>query len=116
MNMMKSIEMRRCDARVEMIRAEFGAVMAARIMEAEALDFLWEARVSERYLGQHVGAIDDDEDRFEDISRIAFLSHLDGEWHAGICLMDGDGNSIDLLWKRRFESILEARLAFDRAC
>ena len=33
--------------------AEFGAVLAARIMEAEAADFLWEARVKERYLGQH---------------------------------------------------------------
>ena len=33
--------------------AEFGAVLAARIMEAEAVDFLWDARVKERYLGQH---------------------------------------------------------------
>ena len=57
-----------CEAAVEALRAEFGAVLAARIMEAEALDFLWEARVRERYLGQHFG-LDDDCDA--ELSRVA---------------------------------------------
>ena len=42
-----------CEGLVDALRAEFGVVLAARILEAEELDFLWDARVSERYLGQH---------------------------------------------------------------
>jgi hypothetical protein len=53
MNMMSTIG-RGCDAAVDALRAEFGAVLAERIIEAEAVDFLWESRVAERYLGQQV--------------------------------------------------------------
>lgn len=115
MTMMSAIGTRCCDARIEGLRAEFGAILAERIIEAEAMDFLWEARIGERYLGEQIGgAIDDDED-FEDVSRIAFLSILDGAWHAGICLIDGEGNAVDLLWKRQFSQRAEAEIAFERA-
>lgn len=116
MNMISTIGMRPCDVQLEAIRAEFGAVMAARILDAEAVDFLWEARMCERYLGQCVDVIFDEEDAAEEVSRIAFLSDFDGAWHAGICLVNGEGNVVELLWRRQFESILEAQMAFDRAC
>ena len=45
MNMISAISKRPCDARVDDLRAEFGAILADRIIEAEALDFLWEGRV-----------------------------------------------------------------------
>ena len=48
-----------CEARLDALRAEFGVVLAARIIDAEELDFLWDARVSERYLGQHFGSESD---------------------------------------------------------
>ena len=54
MTMISAIANGRCEALVEGLRAEFGAILADRILEAEAADYLWEARLKERYLGQHV--------------------------------------------------------------
>lgn len=105
----------RCDALVEGLRAEFGAILADRILEAEAADYLWEARQKERYLGQHIdvgfGEIEDE----RELSRIAFLSSLGGVWHTALCLVDGEGMAVDLLWKTSFDSREAAEAAFDRA-
>jgi hypothetical protein len=104
-----------CEARVEQLRTEFGATFAARIIEAEAADFLWGARLRQRYLGQHfdIGfAAEDDE---TELSRIAVLSLLDGVWHVAACLVDGEGQPVDLLWKQRFGARQEAEPAFERA-
>lgn len=104
-----------CEAKVEALRAELGAVLAARILEAEAADFLWDARVKERYLGQHIDVgFGSDEDETE-LSRIAILSFLGGSWHAGCCLVDGEGSPVDLLWKQSLIGREEAEAAFDRA-
>jgi hypothetical protein len=104
---------------VEGLRQEFGcadvAALAERIFEAEKVDFHWEARVRERYLGQHLPLDYSDEDASEDISRIAILSFLAGRWHAGICLVDGEGCAVDLLWLRSFDGRDEAAEMFDRA-
>lgn len=115
MNMISMNPMGRCDARIDALRAEFGGILADRILEAEAADFLWESRVLERYLGQHVNAIPADESVSEDVSRVAFLSLLDGCWHAGIGLIDGEGAAVDLLWKRKFNGREEAEYAFIHA-
>jgi hypothetical protein len=104
-----------CEARFEAIHAEFGATLAARIIESEAADFLWEARVKERYLGQHFDVgLGFGEDEIE-LSRVAFLSLLGGRWHAGTCIVDGEGLAVDLLWRRTFESKDEAEAGFERA-
>jgi hypothetical protein len=104
---------------VEGVRAELGcsdiAALADRIFEAEKVDFHWQARVRERYLGQHFALDFDGEDAGEDISRIAILSFLAGRWHAGICLVDGNGCAIDLLWMRSFERHEDAEDAFVKA-
>jgi hypothetical protein len=100
-----------CEARVEALHAEFGAVLAARIIEAEAVDFLWDARVKERYLGQHFDVCFEAEDEAE-LSRIAILGFLDGRWHAGTCLVDCEGRAADLLWKESFSERAEAEAAF----
>jgi len=115
MNMISMNPIGRCDDRIDALRAELGGILADRILEAEAADFLWESRVLERYLGQHVDAIPADESMSEDISRVAFLSLLDGCWYAGICLIDGEGAAVDLLWKRNFDSRAEAEHAFRHA-
>ena len=101
-----------CEGLVDALRAEFGAVMAARILEAEELDFLWDARVSERYLGQHFGPECDDA---IELSRIAIVSFLDGSWHAAVCLADGDGDARALLWEQRCGDRAEALAAYERA-
>jgi hypothetical protein len=115
MNIISTVGMSRCDALVDALRAELGGVLAERVIEAEAADFLWESRVRERYLGQHIDAIDHEEFSSEEVSRIAFLSFLDGRWHAGICLVDGEGAAMELVWKRAFQRCEEAEMAFVRA-
>jgi hypothetical protein len=104
-----------CDAVVDALRAEFGAVLAERIIQAEALDFLWEARVRERYVGQQINWEIDDEDASQELSRVSILSVLDGRWYAGLCLVDGEGAAVELLWKRKFGSRVEAESELLRA-
>lgn len=115
MTMISAIANGRCDALVEGLRAEFGAILADRILEAEAADYLWEARLKERYLGQHVdvGFCDDEDER--ELSRVAILSYLGGVWHAASCLVDGEGMAVDVFWKRSFDSREAAEAAFGRA-
>ena len=105
----------RCDALVDGLRAEFGAIMADRILEAEAADYLWEARVKERYLGQHFDVGFDDSEDERELSRIAIVSFLGGCWHVAACLVDGEGMAADLLWKRSYDGEDEALAAFQRA-
>jgi hypothetical protein len=104
---------------VEGLRMEFGcrdiAAIADRVFEAEKADFHWNARVRERYLGQHLPVDFADEDECEDVSRMAIMSFLTGRWHAGICLVDGDGCALDLLWIWSFERHEDALDALDRA-
>ena len=115
MTMISAITNGRCDAVVDALRAEFGVVLAARILEAEAMDFLWDARVKERYLGQHFDVSFGDEQGETELARIAILSFLDGRWHAASCLVDGEGMTVDLLWKRSFDQQDEAQAAFECA-
>jgi hypothetical protein len=114
MNMMYPIA-RRCDARVEELRAEFGAILAERIIEAEAVDFLWEARVIEHYLGQHPVSEWLDDGAGDELSRVLVLSCLAGEWVMGLCLVDGEGHPVELVWKRNFGAEMAASEAFHRA-
>ena len=115
MNIISTVGTSRCEALVDALRAEFGGVLAQRVIEAEAAEFLWESRLRERYLGQHIDAFDDQEFPREEVSRVVFLSFLDGCWHAGICLVDGEGSATELLWKRSFLSSDEAGIAFVEA-
>ena len=104
---------------VEGLRSELGcsdiAVLAERIFEAEKADFHWQARLRERYLGQHLPVDPGDDDSSDELSRIAILSFLGRRWHAGICLVDGEGGAVDLLWLRSFERHGDASETFERA-
>ncbi len=115
MTMISAMSNGGCEAVVEALRAEFGAILAERIIEAEAADFLWDARVKERYLGQHLDVWFGDEQSETELARIAILSFLGGRWHAALCLVDGEGMAVDLLWKRSFDQQDEAQAAFERA-
>ncbi len=114
MNMISAVPQRGCDAIVEDLHAQFGAILADRIIEAEAMNFLWEGRLRERYLGLHVADMVDEE-LSEDVSRIAVLSSIGGRWYVGLCLVDGEGEAIDLLWKREYRSRSDAEIALERA-
>lgn len=110
--MFAGAQARSSNAQLEALKVQFGSVLASRILEAEAADFHWQARVRERYIGQH---LDDDFGCGEELSRIAILSDLGGQWHAGVCLVDGDGEVEALLWLRSFAGLEDAHLTFDRA-
>lgn len=99
-------------AQLEALKVQFGAVIASRILEAEAADFHWQARVKERYVGHY---LDDAFGTGEELSRVAILTDLNGHWHAGLCLVDGDGAVEALLWLRTFAQREEAETTFDRA-
>jgi hypothetical protein len=107
-----SAQVQHSNAQLEALKAQFGSVIASRILEAEAADFHWQARVRERYVGQY---LDEDFGFGEKLSRVAILSDLGGHWHAGVCLVDGDGEVETLLWLRSFAQRDEAECTFERA-
>ena len=115
MTMISAIESGAVAARIGALETEFGAILAGRIMEAEALDFVWEARLKERYLGQHFDVCFPPDEEDIELSRIAVLSCLGGRWHVGVCLVDGEGAPVDLLWRQSFEERAEAKTGFQRA-
>ena len=115
MNMMTTMATCGCGTRLDALEAEYGAMIADRIFEAEAADFLWESRIGERYLGQQSGIDLDGDDGDFAWSRIALLSRLGGHWHVGLCLVDGEGVPVELVWKRAFECDRDARALFVRA-
>ena len=100
--------------RIETGCADVGA-LAERIFEAEKAEFHWDARVRERYLGQHVPLDFGEEDADAELSRIAILSFVAGRWHAGICLVDNEGCASELLWIRSFAQREDAEETFARA-
>ncbi|MEO8455553.1 MAG: hypothetical protein ABI454_10360 [Sphingomicrobium sp.] len=87
-------------------------VLADRIIEAEAADFHWDARVRERYLGQHFGFDLNAEEADEELAPMAILSFLARKWHVGICLVDGEGSAVEMLWLRSFSDCADAEIAF----
>lgn len=85
-----------------------GEALAQRFLEAEESDFLWDARVSERWLGAYEST---DEAVFE-LDRVAIVGRLDGRWFVAVSIVDGDGNAHGLMGRRHFRSERKAREAF----
>ena len=85
-----------------------GEALAQRFLEAEESDFLWDARVSERWLGAYESI---DEEDFE-LDRVAIIGRLDGRWFVAVSIIDGDGNAQGLMGRRSFRSERRAREAF----
>jgi hypothetical protein len=104
---------------VEGLRLEFGCAdvgaLAERIFEAEKVEFHWEARIAERYLGQHSPLDFLDEDGNGELARVAILSFVGRRWHAGVCLVDGEGCATELMWLRSFDRREDAADMFARA-
>lgn len=73
-----------------------GEALACRFLEAEESDFLWDARVQERWLGSYESIDGDD----LELDRIAICGRLDGRWFASVMLVDGDGMARGTLAKR----------------
>lgn len=97
------------------LQIEFGSRaaegLAHHFLEAEQVDFHWDARVSERWLGAYEAQ---DDDNLE-LDRIQILGLLDGRWFIATCIVDGDGNAHGMLGCRNFGSESAARKAFSDA-
>ncbi|NKJ44858.1 hypothetical protein [Novosphingobium sp. SG720] len=85
-----------------------GEALAARFLDAEESDFLWDARASERWLGAYES---NEEEDFE-LDRMAIVGRLDGRWFVAVCIIDGDGNPHGLMGRRSFKNERQAREAF----
>ena len=85
--------------------------LAHHFLEAEEVDFHWDARVSERWIGAYK-AQDDDE---LELDRVAIMGRLVGRWFVATCIVDGDGNAHGMLGCRNFSSENAARKAFSDA-
>lgn len=73
-----------------------GEALAHRFLEAEETDFLWDARIEERWLGSYESIDEDD----QELDRIAICGRLDGRWFASVMLVDGDGMAHETMGKR----------------
>jgi hypothetical protein len=88
-----------------------GAALAHRFLEAEEVDFHWDARVQERWIGAYAN-LDDEE--FE-LDRVGIIGRLDGRWFVAVMIVDGDGNAHGMMGKRIFGRERKAREAFASA-
>ena len=88
-----------------------GEALARRFLEAEEMDFRWDARASERWLGVYASAEEED---FE-LDRIAICGQLEGKWYAATMIVDGDGSARGMLGCRSFGSERAAREALAQA-
>ena len=90
---------------------DVGEALAHRFLDAEEVDFLWDARIEELWIGGYEGASDDD----LELDRVRILGWLDGRWFVAVMIVDGDGWPHGLMGKRDFSSVSRARMAFANA-
>ena len=98
-------------ALVSGLELEFGRgaeALAHRFLEAEEVEFHWDARVQERWIGAYWSG---GGDGFE-LDRVRVLGRLDGRWFVAVMIVDGDGNAHGMMGKRLFRSASGAGRAF----
>ena len=88
-----------------------GGALARRFLDAEESDFLWDARVQERWLGAYEGCGDGD----DELDRIAVWGRFDGRWYMAILLVDGEGMPRGTMAHRACSSRKSARQAMANA-
>jgi hypothetical protein len=92
-------------------RGYFGEVIDRHILAAEEADFNWDARLSERWLGQYFHADDD----VIELDRVAIVGRIDGRWFAATSIIDGDGMPHGITNRLTFDTRDEAERAFKHA-
>jgi hypothetical protein len=85
--------------------------LAQHFLDAEELDFRWDARNAERWLGTYESV---DEDDFA-LDRVAICGRLDGEWFMATMIVDGEGAAHGMLGCRSFRNGRTAREALATA-
>lgn len=115
MSMMQTIGMasdRVMAALISGLEIEFGRgageALAQRFLDAEEVDFHWDARILERWIGSYESLDDDD----PELDRIEIFGRLDGRWFVAMMIVDGDGNAHGMMGKRTFRLQGQAEAAF----
>lgn len=85
-----------------------GPALAQRFLDAEDVDFHWDARDQERWIGSYHGTVEDG----IELDRVRVIGQIDGRWFVAVMIVDGDGNAHGMLGKRYFAKALQARKAF----
>lgn len=85
-----------------------GEALAHRFLEAEDVEFHWDARVEERWIGSYEGSGEDD----LELDRVRILGRLDGRWFVAVMIVDGDGNTHGMMGRRSFGRRGDAARAF----
>lgn len=85
-----------------------GAALAQRFLGAEELDFAWDARIEERWIGLFSSDGADD----IELDRVRILGCLAGNWFVATVIVDGDGSPHGMLCKQSFEARGDALAAF----
>ena len=85
-----------------------GTALAQRFLDAEEVDFHWDARVSERWIGTYEGSSEDD----LQLDRVKIVGRLDGTWFIATMIVDGDGNAHGMIGNRTFQTQKDAMAAF----
>lgn len=93
------------------VRRDFGAVIDRHILAAEEADFLWDMRLSERWVGAYYSADEDD----VELDRVAIVGWMDGRWFTATSIIDGDGMPHGMTDPRTFDTRHEAETAFKHA-
>ena len=85
-----------------------GEALAHQFLAAEDVEFHWDARVEERWIGTYEGASEDD----IELDRARILGRLDGRWFVAVMIVDGDGNAHGMMGLRNFRRRGDAVQAF----
>ena len=88
-----------------------GEALAHRFLEAEEVDFCWDARVQERWIGAYESG---DDDNIE-LDRVGIVGRLDGRWFVATMIVDGEGKAHGMLGRRGFGGRSAALKAFGEA-
>lgn len=86
--------------------------LAQRFIEAEDVDFHWEARIEERWIGTYEAQ----DGEGLDLDRVAILGQIDGRWFVAMCIVDGDGMAHGMMGRQAFSDAAAARKAFETPC
>ncbi|MGY2736593.1 hypothetical protein [Sphingomonas sp. UYP23] len=88
-----------------------GEGLAQHFLSAEDAEFRWDARLSERWLGNYEGG---DEDELV-LDRVAICGKLDGRWFVATMIVDGEGEAHGMLGCRAFRGRKAAETALGTA-
>jgi hypothetical protein len=88
-----------------------GAALAERFWQAEDVDFSWDARLQERWLGSFQSVVDEE----IELDRVAILGRTGGRWFAATMIIDGDGRPHAMVARRHFARRSAAERAFANA-